>query len=76
MAWGNSCRAEVETLRGRVDALRKAIKLTPATTIFGVGVRMVAGTMCEEDHRETFFCTLETVGKLSGTDFRLPPLRI
>jgi hypothetical protein len=32
----------IETLRARIDELREAIKRIPATTLFGVGVRLTA----------------------------------
>lgn len=62
-------------LRGRLDELIQAIKRVPATTIFGVGVRMVADGYggWDDHHRETFHSTLATVVKLSGSEFRLPP---
>jgi hypothetical protein len=69
------CEAKCQALRDRLGELRKAIKQIPAKTIFGVGVRLVAGMQWDDDHHETFFSTLEAVGKLSGTQFRLPALK-
>jgi hypothetical protein len=70
------CEAECQALRDRLGELRKAIKQIPATGIFGVGVRLVAGMQWDDDHHETFSATLETVGTLSGTQFRLPAHRV
>jgi hypothetical protein len=69
------CEAECQALRDRLGELRKAIKQIPAKSIFGVGVRLVAGMQWDDDYHDTFFATLETVGNLSGTQFRLPALK-
>jgi hypothetical protein len=71
------CDAQCDALRERPSKLRKAIKSVRANTVFGVGVRLVANShQWDDDHHETFFSTLETVGKLSVVQFRLPPVRL
>jgi hypothetical protein len=72
----DACEAECQALRDRLDKLRKTIKQIQATSIFGVGVRLVAGMQWDDDYCETFFATLEMVGELSGTHFRLPAHRV
>jgi hypothetical protein len=70
--------ARVETLRSRIDELKETIKRIPATTVFGVGVRMAAQRLggYGEDYWEAFNSTLATVSSLTGTEFLLPQLRV
>ena len=61
---------EADVLRSRLACLRASIKCVPAETIFGVGVRFVAGIHFAEDHWEVSMETLSALGRLSRTEFR------
>lgn len=77
-AWHGVDEIEAETasLRERLKELRLAIRRIPAKTLFGVGVRLVANSHgWEDDHHAVHNCTMATVGKLAGTEFKLPTLR-